>query len=54
MHFATPDVRVSLESLNKFIKEMGLSKPETQPSLKVTRSSLPEETHVVVLDYQRE
>ena len=54
MHYATPDVKVSLESLNKFIKEMGLSKPETQPSLKVTRSSLPEETHVVVLDYQRE
>jgi len=54
MHYGTSDVKVSLESLNKFIKEMGLSKPETQPSIKVTRSSLPEETHVVVLDYQRE
>ena len=54
MHYATSDVKVSLDSLNKFIKEMGLSKPETQPSIKVTRSSLPEETHVVVLDYQRE
>ncbi len=54
MHYATSDAKVSLESLNKFIKEMGLSKPETQPSIKVTRSSLPEETHVVVLDYQRE
>src|ERR1700690_3439181 len=54
MHYATSDVKVSLESLNKFIKEMGLSKPETQPSIKVTRSSLPEETHVVVLDYQSE
>jgi len=54
MHYATPDVKVSLDSLNKFIKEMGLTKPESQPSLKVTRSGLPEETHVVVLDYQRE
>ena len=45
--------KVSLDSLNKFIKEMGLSKPETQPSLKVTRSGLPNETRVVVLDYQR-
>ena len=54
MHYGTSDVKVSLESLNKFIKEMGLSKPEAQPSIKVTRSSLPEETHVVVLDYQRE
>ena len=54
MHYATPDVKVTLESLNKFLKEMGLSKQESQPSLKVTRSGLPEETHVVVLDYQRE
>jgi hypothetical protein len=33
---------------------MGLGKPETQPSIKVTRSALPEETHVFVLDYQRD
>ena len=53
MHYATPVAKVSLDSLNKFIKEMGLSKPETQPSVKVTRSGLPDETHVVVLDYQK-
>ena len=53
MHYATPDAKLSLDSLNKFIKEMGLSKAETQPSLKVTRSGLPDETRVVVLDYQR-
>src|SRR6185503_8048577 len=53
MHYATPAAKVSLDSLNKFIKEMGLSKAETQPSLKVTRSGLPNETHVVVLDYQK-
>ena len=53
MHYATPSAKVSLDSLNKFIKEMGLSKAETQPSLKVTRSGLPNETHVVVLDYQK-
>jgi len=53
MHYSTPDAKVSLESLNKFIKEMGLSKPETQSSLKVTRSGLPDETHVVVLEYQK-
>lgn len=52
MHYSTPATKLSLDSLNKFIKEMGLSKPETQPSLKVTRSSLPSETHVVVLEYQ--
>lgn len=53
MHYSTPDSKLSLESLNKFIKEMGLSKAETQPSVKVTRSSLPTETHVIVLDYQK-
>jgi L-ascorbate metabolism protein UlaG (beta-lactamase superfamily) len=53
MHYATPDSKITLDPLNKFIKEMGLSKPESQPSLKVTRSGLPAETHVVVLDYQK-
>jgi L-ascorbate metabolism protein UlaG (beta-lactamase superfamily) len=53
MHYATPAAKVSLDSLSKFVKEMGLSKPATQPSLKVTRSGLPNETHVVVLDYQK-
>ncbi len=53
MHYSTPDSKVDLESINKFLKEMGLSKPEPQPLLKVTRSGLPEETHVVVLDYQK-
>jgi L-ascorbate metabolism protein UlaG (beta-lactamase superfamily) len=52
MHYSTPAAKVSLDSLNKFIKEMGLSKADTQPSLKVTRSGLPNETHVIVLDYQ--
>jgi L-ascorbate metabolism protein UlaG (beta-lactamase superfamily) len=53
MHYSTPDVKVSLDSLNKFIKEMGLSKPTAQPSMKISRSGLPDETRVVVLEYQR-
>ncbi len=54
MHYSTPDVKLSLDSLNKFLKEMGLGKQETQASLKITRSSLPDETRVLVLEYQRE
>lgn len=54
MHYSTPDVKVSLDSLNKFLKEMGLGKQEAQTSLKITRSSLPDETRVSVLEYQRE
>lgn len=53
MHYATPASKVSLDSLNKFVKEMGLSKPEVQPSLKVSRSGLPDETKVFVLEYQK-
>jgi L-ascorbate metabolism protein UlaG (beta-lactamase superfamily) len=52
MHYATPAAKVELDSLNKFLKEMGLGKQDAQPSLKVTRSSLPEETHVEILDFQ--
>ncbi|MBI5825477.1 MAG: MBL fold metallo-hydrolase [Chloroflexi bacterium] len=53
MHYSTDDAKLNLDSLNKFLKEMGLGKIESQPSLKVTRSSLPDETKVVVLDYQK-
>ena len=52
MHFATPAAKVPLDSLEKFLKEMGLSSHETLPSLKITRTGLPEETKVMVLDYQ--
>lgn len=53
MHYATDGAKIKLEPLNKFLKEMGLGKVESQPSLKATRSSLPQETKVVVLDYQQ-
>ena len=53
MHYRTPEITLKLDSLSKFLKEMGLSAPQPQESLKVTRPDLPEETHVVVLDYKR-
>src|SRR5512140_264738 len=52
MHYATPAAKVSLDKLEKFLKEMGLHEAEKQPLLKVTKSGLPEETKLVVLDYQ--
>lgn len=54
MHYATPEAKTPLDSLSKFLKEMGLGKPESLPSLKISRSGLPDETRVVVLDHQRE
>jgi L-ascorbate metabolism protein UlaG (beta-lactamase superfamily) len=53
MHYSTPDAKLSLDSVNKFLKEMGLNKVDAQPSLKITRSGLPDETKVVVLEYQK-
>lgn len=52
MHYHTPAVKVELDRLDKFLKEMGLHEAETVPSLKVTRSGLPDETKVIVLNYQ--
>jgi L-ascorbate metabolism protein UlaG (beta-lactamase superfamily) len=52
MHYATPASTLKLAPLNKFVKEMGLDKVEPQPSLKVTASTIPEETKVVVLTYE--
>jgi len=53
MHYLTPDSQVKLAPLSKFLKEMGLTNIEAQDSLKVTRSSIPDETRVVVLKYAR-
>jgi L-ascorbate metabolism protein UlaG (beta-lactamase superfamily) len=53
MHYRTPEITLKLDTLNKLIKEMGLSAPKPQESLKITRADLPEETHVIVLDHKR-
>jgi len=53
MHYKTKVLTVKLETVSKFLKEMGLSKLATQESLKVTKSSLPEETQVLLLDYKQ-
>jgi len=53
MHYKTKALEVKLDSVSKFLKEMGLSKLATQESLKVTKSSLPDETQVMLLDYKQ-
>jgi L-ascorbate metabolism protein UlaG (beta-lactamase superfamily) len=52
MHYATPGCSIKLGPLNKFLKEMGLGTLEVQPTLKISRSSIPEETRVVVLGHE--
>jgi len=52
MHYATPDTKLKMEPISKFLKEMGLSTVETIPTLKLASpAGLPEEMQVVVLDY---
>jgi L-ascorbate metabolism protein UlaG (beta-lactamase superfamily) len=54
MHFHTPESTMQLDKLDKFMKEMGLHEAETMPTLKVSKSSMPDETKVIVLDQQKE
>jgi L-ascorbate metabolism protein UlaG (beta-lactamase superfamily) len=54
MHYSTPKCKIKLDSLDKFLKEMGLSNIEPVPSLKIDKSAIPSETRVVVLDYKQE
>lgn len=50
MHYGSPANKLDLDPLSKFLKEMGLTSHETVPSLKISRSGLPDETKVIVLD----
>ncbi len=53
MHYGLPGGSLKLNPLSKFLKEMGIASAEPQPSLKISASSIPEETRVVVLEYER-
>ena len=53
MHYGTMGSNIKLAPVTKFLKEMGVAAVEPQPSLKISRGSVPEETRVVVLSYNR-
>ena len=50
MHYHVPEVSMNLDPVGKFLKEMGLDKVAPQESLKVSRSGLPDETQIVLLE----
>ncbi len=52
MHYRTDKARPDLDPLDKFLKEIGVTEPSPVSRLSVTRSSLPHETQVVVLNYR--
>lgn len=53
MHYATDASKGKLEPLDRFLREMGAGEATPQQRLSVTRSGLPHEMQVLVLDYKR-
>ena len=53
MHYKTDDSNADLNLIDQFLKEMGLrDQVEVRKSIKISRSTIPEETHVELLSYQ--
>jgi L-ascorbate metabolism protein UlaG (beta-lactamase superfamily) len=50
MHYKIPKEKARLQKVDKFLREMGLAPIQPVPELKVTKSSLPDETQVVLLE----
>lgn len=49
MHYALPGLKIELDGVEPFLKEMGAENKEPQPKLSITKDKLPEEPEVVVL-----
>ena len=49
MHYHLPGLKLELEGIDRFLKEMGVTEPTEEGSLKIAQSSLPEETETVIL-----
>jgi L-ascorbate metabolism protein UlaG (beta-lactamase superfamily) len=53
MHYKTKDLSMRLGTARAFLKEMGAEDAVPHESLNVTRSNLPEETEVALLEYKQ-
>ncbi len=53
MHYRVPDLTVKLDSVDKFIKEMGVKEPQKVESYSVKKDSLPKEMQVILLDMKQ-
>lgn len=49
MHYALPNLDVTLDDVDKFLKVMGVSRVNEEDTLRVSSSSLPEQSEVVIL-----
>ena len=51
MHYKTPNLAWELESVEKFLKEIGVIQLKPQPKLTLSKSSLPASSQVFLLSY---
>ena len=51
MHYKTRALKWELESVDKFLKEIGVKQVSSQPKLSFSKPSLPDNTQVFLLDY---
>ena len=49
MHYQTDGLKLDLESVDRFLKEMGVTEPREETQLKITSKKLSEETEIVLL-----
>lgn len=49
MHYKLPGLKLELEEVDRFLKEMGVTDPTEEDSLKISLTNLPEETETVIL-----
>jgi hypothetical protein len=54
MHYAIPGLKLELDPIDRFLKEMGVTASEPQPKLAVQRSSGEYDTKLVVLEPKAE
>ncbi len=50
MHYQIPGLNAQLNSVTRFLKEMAVETPARQESLSITKSQLPEETQICILE----
>ena len=51
MHYKTPVLTKEIDTVDNFLKKMGIKEVAAQPKLSVNRTTLPPSTQVVILNY---
>lgn len=49
MHYRIPGLNLELDEVDRFFKEMGITEPSEETTLRISSSNLPEETETILL-----